>query len=158
MVDQGDSRTAVMVTDWKESARSTLEPAGVRGSGCAVWRRYFDCRGLHVMICAKAPARRKTAISRRLALAALGLVLLLSPRLAAAQAAPPVTVFAAASLKNAMDDVGKAFTDKTGASVRFSYAASSAIARQIEAGAPADVFISADSDWMDYLSQRPIRS
>jgi molybdate transport system substrate-binding protein len=106
------------------------------------------------MTCANAPARRKAATSRRLALAALGLVLLLSPRLAAAQAAPPVTVFAAASLKNAMDDVGKAFTAKTGANVRFSYAASSAIARQIEAGAPADVFISADSDWMDYLAQR----
>ena len=93
-------------------------------------------------------------LSRRLALAALGLVLALSPAVAAAQSQPPVTVFAAASLKNALDDVGKAYAAKTGTPVRFSYAASSAIARQIEAGAPADVFISADSDWMDYLAQR----
>jgi molybdate transport system substrate-binding protein len=93
-------------------------------------------------------------LSRRLALAALGFALAFAPSLAAAQTRPPVTVFAAASLKNAMDDVGKAFTAKTGTAVRFSYAASSAIARQIEAGAPADIFVSADADWMDYLAQR----
>ncbi|HEX7759766.1 MAG TPA: molybdate ABC transporter substrate-binding protein [Caulobacteraceae bacterium] len=68
--------------------------------------------------------------------------------------APPVTVFAAASLKNAMDEVGKAYTAKSGTAVRFSYAASSAIARQIEQGGPADVFISADADWMTYLDQK----
>ena len=67
---------------------------------------------------------------------------------------PPVTVFAAASLKNALDEVGAAFTAASGTPVRFSYAASSAIARQIEQGAPADVFVSADSDWMDYLQKR----
>jgi molybdate transport system substrate-binding protein len=66
----------------------------------------------------------------------------------------PVTVFAAASLKNALDDVGKAYAAKTGVSVRFSYAASSALARQVESGAPADVFISADSDWMNYVDQK----
>ncbi len=93
-------------------------------------------------------------LSRRLALAALGLVLCFSPRFAAAESPAPLTVFAAASLKNAMDDVGKAFTAKTGTPVRFSYAASSAIARQVEAGAPADVVVSADTDWMDYLGQR----
>jgi molybdate transport system substrate-binding protein len=92
--------------------------------------------------------------SRRLALAALGLWLGLAPAMAMAQTKAPVTVFAAASLKNAMDDVGQAFTAKTGEPVRFSYAASSAIARQVEAGAPADVFVSADADWMDYLGQR----
>jgi molybdate transport system substrate-binding protein len=97
------------------------------------------------------------SISRRLALAALGLCLSLSPALAAAQtAAAPLTVFAAASLKNALDDVGKAFTARTGAPVRFSYAASSALARQVEAGAPADVVVSADADWMDYLAQRKL--
>jgi molybdate transport system substrate-binding protein len=74
--------------------------------------------------------------------------------LALADDAAPVTVFAAASLKNAMDDVGKAYTAKTGHTVRFSYGASSAIARQIEAHAPADVFISADSDWMDYVANK----
>ena len=91
------------------------------------------------------------AFTRRLALAALGLGLAFTPALAAAQMAPPVTVFAAASLKNAMDDVGKAFTAKTGVAVRFSYGASSALARQVEAGAPADVFVSADADWMNYV-------
>ena len=66
----------------------------------------------------------------------------------------PVTVFAAASLKNAFDEVGAAFTASGGAPMRLSYAASSAIARQIEQGAPADVFVSADANWMDYLQTR----
>jgi molybdate transport system substrate-binding protein len=66
----------------------------------------------------------------------------------------PITVFAAASLKNAFDEVGAAFSASSGAPVRFSYAASSAIARQIEQGAPADVFVSADATWMDYLQTR----
>jgi len=66
-------------------------------------------------------------------------------------AGKPVTVFAAASLKNALDEVGQAYAARTGGEAKFSYAASSAIARQIENGAPADVYISADSDWMDYL-------
>lgn len=61
-----------------------------------------------------------------------------------------LTVFAAASMKNALDDVDAAFTAKSGVKVVASYAASSALARQIEQGAPADVFVSADTDWMDY--------
>lgn len=73
--------------------------------------------------------------------------------LAAAAHAAPVTVFAAASLKNALDEVGAEYA-RAGGQARFSYAASSAIARQIEQGAPADVYVSADSDWMNYLAQR----
>ena len=84
----------------------------------------------------------------------IGLLLLAAPIVSTAQEVAPVTVFAAASLKNAMDDLGEAYKAKTGETVRFSYAASSALARQIEQGAPADVFISADSDWMDYLAQK----
>ena len=61
-----------------------------------------------------------------------------------------LTVFAAASMKNALDDIDAAYTAKTGVKVVASYAASSALARQIEHGAPADVFVSADTDWMDY--------
>src|SRR6201986_4712402 len=61
-----------------------------------------------------------------------------------------VTVFAAASMKNALDDIDAAYTAKTGVKITVSYAASSALAKQIEQGAPADVFISADTDWMDY--------
>jgi molybdate transport system substrate-binding protein len=61
-----------------------------------------------------------------------------------------LTVFAAASLKNALDDINAAYTAKTGVKVAASYAASSALAKQIEQGAPADVFASADIDWMTY--------
>jgi len=65
-------------------------------------------------------------------------------------AAQDLTVFAAASMKNALDEVNKAFTAKENINVKASYAASSALIKQIEAGAPADVFISADLDWMKY--------
>ena len=65
-----------------------------------------------------------------------------------------LTVFAAASLKEALDDAAAAYRKQTGVPVRVSYAASSALARQIEQGAPADVFFSADLEWMDYLQQR----
>lgn len=68
----------------------------------------------------------------------------------------PVTVFAAASLRNALDEVDAAYTARSHTPVRTSYAASSALARQIEQGGPADVFISADVDWMDYLARRKL--
>ena len=90
---------------------------------------------------------------RRAILAAIA-SLLIGAAPAIVQAAPSVTVFAAASLKNALDDVVQAYHSSTGADVKVSYAASSAIARQIEAGAPADVFISADADWMDDLAKK----
>lgn len=61
-----------------------------------------------------------------------------------------ITVFAAASMKNALDDIDAAYTAKTGVKVTVSYGPSSGLAKQIEQGAPADVFISADTDWMDY--------
>jgi molybdate transport system substrate-binding protein len=62
-----------------------------------------------------------------------------------------LTVFAAASMKNALDDLNASYTAKTGVKIVTSYAASSALAKQIEQGAPADIFVSADTDWMDYL-------
>ena len=61
-----------------------------------------------------------------------------------------ITVFAAASMKNALDDVNTAFSKQTGIKVVTSYGASSTLARQIEFGAPADVFLSADIDWMGW--------
>jgi molybdate transport system substrate-binding protein len=67
-----------------------------------------------------------------------------------------LTVFAAASMKNALDDVDAAYTKKTGIKLSVSYAASSALMKQIEQGAPADVFVSADLDWMDYGSQKKV--
>ena len=67
------------------------------------------------------------------------------------RASADVTVFAAASLNNALTELGKAFQSQQGVPVKFSFAASGALAKQIEAGAPADVFASADARWMDYL-------
>jgi molybdate transport system substrate-binding protein len=67
-----------------------------------------------------------------------------------------VTVFAAASLKNALDDVNAAFNRAGGAKVVVSYAATSALVKQIEQGAPADVFLSADVRWMDYAAEHKL--
>jgi molybdate transport system substrate-binding protein len=86
----------------------------------------------------------------RIAVAAL--VLALAP--AQMARAADVVVFAAASLKNALDDATHAFEQQGGAPVKISYAASSQLAKQIESGAPADIFISADLAWMDYLQKR----
>jgi molybdate transport system substrate-binding protein len=66
------------------------------------------------------------------------------------------TVFAAASAKNALDDINAAYTRNTGRKVVANYAASSALAKQIEEGAPADVFVSADREWMDHLAQKKL--
>ena len=65
-----------------------------------------------------------------------------------------LTVFAAASMKNALDDVDAAYTARTGIKVTASYAASSVLAKQIDQGAPADIFLSADTDWMDYATRQ----
>ena len=64
-----------------------------------------------------------------------------------------LTIFAAASMKNALDDINAAFTKKTSVKTVASYAATSALMRQIEQGAPADIFASADLEWMDYGSR-----
>ncbi len=72
----------------------------------------------------------------------------------AANSEKAMTVFAAASLTNVLQDLGDTFTKDTSIRVRFSFAASSALARQIENGARADVFFSADLEWMDYLQAR----
>lgn len=69
-------------------------------------------------------------------------------------AAPAITVFAAASLKNALDAIAAAFKTKSGQELKISYAGSMALARQVEAGAPAEVFVSADAASMDYLGQK----
>lgn len=77
------------------------------------------------------------------------------PSVARAQAGP--VVFAAASLKNALDEIATDWARTTGRPApRISYAASSALARQIEGGAPAALFISADLDWMDYVAGKDL--
>src|SRR5271157_1303898 len=86
------------------------------------------------------------------------------PRAAPPGAAPPgaktdepaIVVFAAASLTNVLQELGDGFTRENGTAVKFSFAASSALARQIENGAPADLFFSADIEWMDYLQARAL--
>jgi len=83
-----------------------------------------------------------------------GLLLGLSPVAGKVAVAETVTVFAAASLKDALDENVRLYQARSGDKIVVSYAASSALAKQIEAGAPADVFISADLDWMDHLEQR----
>jgi molybdate transport system substrate-binding protein len=72
----------------------------------------------------------------------------------AADTVKGITVFAAASLTNVLQDLGDGFTKDSNIPVRFSFAASSALARQIENGSRADLFFSADLQWMDYLQAR----
>ena len=76
--------------------------------------------------------------------------------LSASAADRPLTVFAAASLRESLDAVAQAWETEGHGKVVVSYAASSALARQIEQGAPADVFVSADNEWMDYLQDRKL--
>ena len=76
--------------------------------------------------------------------------------LASPLASADTTVFAAPSLKNALDEINQSWSAQNSGKVVVSYAASSALARQIEKGAPADMFISADLEWMDYLAQRKL--
>ena len=85
--------------------------------------------------------------------------MLSAPLRAAAPAQAPansILVFAAASMQTVLDELAPAIQQSTGVSIRTSYAASPALARQIENGAPADLFISADLDWMDYLATRSL--
>ena len=90
----------------------------------------------------------------RSAVVALSLLALCAIAAPSAANAANVTVFAAASLKDAMDAQKQAFEAATGNKVTVSYGGSNTLAKQIEAGAPADLFISADLDWMDYLDRR----
>jgi molybdate transport system substrate-binding protein len=83
--------------------------------------------------------------------AALGLGTLVGP--ATAQGKDPL-IFAAASLKNALDGIAGQWQRQSGKKAVISYAASNTLIKQIEAGAPADIFISADLDWMDYGQQK----
>jgi molybdate transport system substrate-binding protein len=92
-------------------------------------------------------------LKRALSLSALALVATLAALPTRAQDVT-LTAFAAASMKNAVDDINAAFTKASGIKVVSSYAASSALAKQIESGAPADLFASADLEWMDYVAKK----
>lgn len=93
---------------------------------------------------------------RRTWMRAAGLLLaapLVTMMLSAPARAQDMTVFAAASLQNAFEDIAKQYQAKTGKAVKFSFGSSGALARQIEQGAPAAIFASADEQWMDYLAK-----
>lgn len=85
---------------------------------------------------------------------ALILSLVLGLTLNTASAEPKVTVFAAASLTNAMGEISKTYEREQAVKIQSSYAASSSLAKQIDSGAPADIFMSADSKWMNYLQDK----
>jgi molybdate transport system substrate-binding protein len=87
----------------------------------------------------------------------LGAALAIALAPISAQAQDGMVIFAAASLKNALDEIAGAWSKETGKPApRISYAASSALAKQLEQGAPADLFISADLDWMDHVDRKDL--
>ena len=99
--------------------------------------------------------RRRVLLARMLALTAAAALAWGAPRQASAQGqSGDLVVFAAASLKNALDAVNAQWQKETGKKATVSYAASPALAKQMEHGAPAQMFISADLDWMDYVERK----
>jgi molybdate transport system substrate-binding protein len=109
---------------------------------------FLSCKGTYEM---------KMVVQRPLICAiAVVTLLALCGLTSAAQASETVTVFAAASTTNAVADIGKAFEAKGLGKVVTSFASSSTLAKQIENGAPANVFISADEAWMNYLAERKL--
>ena len=98
--------------------------------------------------------RRSILVGVLLSVVACGSAVVTAP--SRAEEAKPLLVFAAASLKAALDEAALGFQAATRCRVSVSYAATSTLARQIEAGAPADIAIAADLDWMDYLEARTL--
>ncbi|MGB8624340.1 MAG: molybdate ABC transporter substrate-binding protein [Paracoccaceae bacterium] len=96
-----------------------------------------------------------TTLTRRAMIGGAALFAMCAMTVSAGTArAAEITVFAAASMKNAMDEVAESWAEVTGNNAVVSLAGSSALARQIEAGAPADIFISANPGWMDQLEEK----
>jgi molybdate transport system substrate-binding protein len=100
------------------------------------------------------PARKNFGLKILAAIGGLATVMMMTAP--AAQAEDKLVVFAASSMKGALDKVNELCEADVGETATISYAASSALAKQIESGAPADVFISADLDWMKYLSDKKL--
>lgn len=99
---------------------------------------------------------RTRTVTRRLAAFAAVTALLLPNTHAQGREKPALLVFAAASLTNVLGELSANWEKSSGVPVKLSFAASSALARQIEAGGAADVFVSADQEWMDYLAARKL--
>jgi molybdate transport system substrate-binding protein len=102
------------------------------------------------------PPTTRNAVLKRLMTCILlvSAILLGSISASDARADNRVTIFAAVSLKTALDATAIAWTEKTGTPTRVAYGSSAALARQIEQGAPADIFFSANSLWMEYLVEK----
>src|SRR5436305_8356814 len=105
---------------------------------------------------AAANSARSASMYRLAGVISCFIILLGAHHSSAAAEDKAVIVFAAASMKNALDQVDAAYSAQTGVKVIASYAASSALAKQIEQGAPADIFLSADTEWMDWLAARKL--
>src|SRR5262245_6921727 len=99
---------------------------------------------------------RRTFLARFAALTAAALVVCGPPQGSGHAQGRDLVIFAAASLKNALDAINAQWQKETGKKALISYASSSALAKQIEQGAPAQMFISADLDWMDYVAQKTL--
>ncbi|MDR3409265.1 MAG: molybdate ABC transporter substrate-binding protein, partial [Methylovirgula sp.] len=93
-------------------------------------------------------------VRRAAAFLALALLALTPPDGASAQTGSKLVVFAAASLATALKAIAPIFAKEKGQETVFSYGSSGVLAKQIEQGAPADVFISADTKWVDYLQKK----
>jgi len=99
----------------------------------------------------------QTKTSKALAIDVIGFAVMTFTALTSAQAQTRnILVFGAASLKTALDDANAQYARDKGGKVTVSYGASSALSKQIENGAPADIFISADLDWMNYVAERKL--
>jgi molybdate transport system substrate-binding protein len=100
---------------------------------------------------------RRKYLGRMLAVAAAAALAWGVPQQRPAEAqGGDLVVFAAASLKNVLDAINTQWQKETGKSAKISYAASPALAKQMESGAPAQMFISADLDWMDYVAEKKL--
>src|SRR6516162_5785450 len=116
----------------------------------SLWTRaQLSHAGLETGVC-----WRRVVLARRSVLAAFTVAVTALVVQAHGAEEKPITVFAAASMKNALDEVDALFTSHSGIEVVASYAASSALMMHIEQGASADVFLSADTEWMDYGAKR----
>src|SRR5215471_9528090 len=137
--------------------RSGRKSVGATGTALRLVASRFQPTPFRARPCARATCSWSASMSRLSAFFTAFIVLLASFSLSAAQD-KTIIVFAAASMENALNDVNAAYTAKTGVKVSPSYAASSVLAKQIEQGAPADVFVSADTDWMDYAINKKVIS
>src|SRR6202048_2756370 len=128
---------------------------------CALQRFDEKCqkRPKHIAHNRPRQAKKPLLVCIRIAMlrrTALALLLALTAALPAQAQDKTVAVYAAVSMKNALDDIDAAFTKTTGIKVVISLSASSALAKAIDRGMPVDVFASADLDWMDYLDKKKL--